>query len=215
MLFLETVNGLDQMKINDIILEATLSPDEKAQQQKMANAEYNRIMQLKIPDAKQFATDFMKAFGLYGTVDSAYQQAVAMSKERESKLKARQEKDAELKGKKRSSMYVSAKRSGPEPTSRQPISVSGGGSGVGRGKYTVHKDGSARAGSGKFQQGMSAVGKFIQDLPGGKTLSRAGKALAKGVEPITKAVDTGRKGYDFFRDPDAFQKFKNTRIKRR
>ena len=112
-------------------------------------------------------------------------------------------------------MYVSAKRSGPEPTSRQPISVSGGGSGVGRGKYTVHKDGSARAGSGKFQQGMSAVGKFIQDLPGGKTLSRAGKALAKGVEPITKAVDTGRKGYDFFRDPDAFQKFKNTRIKRR
>ena len=214
MLFLETVNGLDQMKINDIILEATLSPDEKVQQQKMANAEYNRIMQLKIPNAKQFATDFMKAFGLYGTVDSAYQQAVAMSKEREAKIKARQEKDAELKGKKRSSMYVSAKRSGPEPTSKPPISVSGGGSGAGRG-WSDETHGHLRKGSGKFQQGMSAVDKFIQDLPGGKTLSRAGKALAKGVEPITKAVDTGRKGYDFFRDPDAFQKFKNTRIKRR
>lgn len=215
------------MKINEVILEAwiNLPPDKKAEEDKAADQEFRALKGIDSPDSQKLADAFRSAYAITGTVDSAYELARSM-------VKKQGVPDLELgKMDKRRSVYVSANKSKGQAGKKQSWQKSASGpsgpsgpSGVGRGKYDTMRDGSARKGAtSKTQQAIQGIEKWASDsfgdLPGAGLVKGAynlGKGAVNVATAPARAVakDIGT-GYNFLRDPSAFDKFKRSRTKRR
>ena len=219
------------MKINEVILEAwiNLPPDKKAEEDKAADQEFRALKGIDSPDSQKLADAVRSAYAITGTVDSAYELARSM-------VKKQGVPDLELgKMDKRRSVYVSANKSKGQAGKKQSWQKSASGpktsddgtgtSRPGRGQYTQYKDGSDRAAApkSKTQQAIQGIEKWASDsfgdLPGAGLVKGAynlGKGAVNVATAPARAVakDLGT-GYNFLRDPSAFDTFKRSRTKRR
>ncbi len=217
------------MKIYEVITKEAwinLPPEERKKQDQAAEMEFRALKGINSPDSQKLANLFRDAYAVTGTVDSAYEKARA-----ELRKLTDIDDDARSKFNNRSKAYVSAYKGKKGPkvysTSRKGPMVGGGPggpsgpSGQGRGKYDTMRDGSARKKS-KTGDAIKGIEKWASDSFGdipGSGLVRGAYNLGKGavgvatapVRAVAKDVGTG---YNFLRNPDAYNKFRRTKRRR-
>ena len=182
------------MKINDIILEAGMSPD----QQKEAQAVYTALVSSNDPYLNRVAYYFASTRNeiRHRTVDSAQQSAEAMVRREVAKNAMSGKSDKELNDAFEKNTGVSISLLVRDRMEKKKAD------GTGRGQYTKYKDGTDRkssTSSKSLKQQIKDKWKDFQDADsiGGKSVGK-GKFIAKQLGDMGKGIASMG---DKFRNP--------------
>ena len=218
MQFLEKVNGIDQMKIYEVITKEAwinLPPEEAQKQKQMADMEFRALKGIDSPDSQKLADAFRNAFARTGTVDSAYE--LARSLVAKMNVEPTAVRDFEVQAKRFSSAIKGGVSTGRRSQTQTIFNPGKSDKPAGGRGWSDQTHGHLRK-DNKFKTGAKAVGDWIKDyMPYGKEISKVASAGAdvakKAVTPISKTAKATSQGYKFLSDPDAYSQFRQTRRK--
>lgn len=200
------------MKINEVITKeaiiSDLTPQQRKDQDDMANKEYRALVAMRSPNALEFANLFMRFYNEMGSIDNAYQRANTEIRNREAKRAERQRADDERRAARRTTSAASALKGLNNPK--------GSALRTGRRGGQLGNQNAAKPGAGSKLKALGkGVGNWAKDtIPFGKSIAKGADAVGRAYDStIGKATQSARSGYDFLNPGNELQKFLQTKRK--